>query len=336
MHRRTIDVEAEDGRPKNHDRDRRIPRASLGGAAVGTVGGTEGDSSGTSVVSDLRAKARLAHGGHSSVVHTSVGHNSVGSGPGSGGHSNRRVSNHDASLNSSHTSKGDIDAATAAAIEEARSPFAGMVVHSQFTGLSNASATSSSNRSNSSDGGISSSTKTDELKEKSARPKRPTTLRMIVEAANRYLDLNLVGEIPDPLVCGREDCLTDAFCFTDFEPRRANSLTSRLVNGPGNWTQELSFFDKQAVAKAAAKGMGYIDRKNIFISQHQGDAISLLVSNSRTNPVWLCEVQKGFLKYPATMGDLDKAAALYADKNVKGDVATGGAYSPKRGTYLYN
>jgi hypothetical protein len=50
--------------------------------------------------------------------------------------------------------------------------------------------------------------------------------------------------IGTPIICYKEECLSDAYCFTNFEPRVSNSLISRIVGGMGNWTLELSFFDK--------------------------------------------------------------------------------------------
>jgi hypothetical protein len=35
--------------------------------------------------------------------------------------------------------------------------------------------------------------------------------------------------------------------------------------------------DRNAVAKAMAKGLGYVDKKNIFISHSKGDRISFVI-----------------------------------------------------------
>lgn len=197
-------------------------------------------------------------------------------------------------------------------------------------------------------------------------------LRSIVMNTFKSLQENLPASVPDPpLTCAKEDCSTAAMCFTDFEPRVTNSLSGQVVGlysvvnaalghnaapptplhdlrssstSPlrlnisskyffGNWSLELSFFDRSAVQKAADRGLGYVDRKYIFMSHGEGDAISFFVKVTRQNSLWLCEVQKGFLKYPPTMGDLDKAAALFIHKNVPEDVARRGntSFSPNQG-----
>ena len=48
--------------------------------------------------------------------------------------------------------------------------------------------------------------------------------------------------------------------------------------------------------------------------------------------VWLCECQKGFQKYPATMGDLDAAASVFVDVHVDETTARRRDYTPKKGT----
>jgi hypothetical protein len=140
-----------------------------------------------------------------------------------------------------------------------------------------------------------------------------------------------------PVACLPEECSSDAQCFTDYLPREsANTITSRIHNFSydsqlelhgldkaisansvdlratlANWTFELSFFDAAAVQKSEDRHMGYLDRKYIFVSQGHGTHISFLVSVvSKMSPIWLCECQKGFLKYPGTMTDLDRGALV--------------------------
>ena len=48
----------------------------------------------------------------------------------------------------------------------------------------------------------------------------------------------------------------------------------------------------------------------------------MAVTNSRRSPLWLCELQKGFLKYPATVGDLTEAADVYVVENFSDDDKT--------------
>jgi len=98
----------------------------------------------------------------------------------------------------------------------------------------------------------------------------------------------------------------------------SNNLSSKVVGvGAKNWTHDLSFFDKNAVIKGEAKGLGYRDRKYIYSSNGQAHSLSFLFTTTTKAPVWICETQKGFLKYPSTMGDLDKAANVNLLTNVK-------------------
>lgn len=120
-------------------------------------------------------------------------------------------------------------------------------------------------------------------------------------------------------------------CFTDYEPRanRDHSISAMAVNmstlAPG-WTQKLmhsqpansslfwqsllSPFDANAVNKAQQRGLGYLDRKYAYFSQGLHSVLSLKLRTYHAAPLWLCELQKGFLKYPAMMTDLDAGADL--------------------------
>mmetsp|Transcript_379 Transcript_379/g.426 ORF Transcript_379/g.426 Transcript_379/m.426 type:complete len:663 (+) Transcript_379:83-2071(+) len=104
-------------------------------------------------------------------------------------------------------------------------------------------------------------------------------------------------------------------CLTDFQPRQAPGLASR-VHGPfSSWARDLAFFDKAAVDKNDRLGLGYLDRKYIYSSGGfigSGLAIQLTIDNDFGSPLWLCQLQKGFLKYPPTMGDLSVAASVLA------------------------
>lgn len=118
-------------------------------------------------------------------------------------------------------------------------------------------------------------------------------------------------------------------CFTDYEPRanRGHSISAMAVNmstlapawtqklmhsQPANssvfWQSLLSPFDANAVNKAQQRGLGYLDRKYAYFSQGLHSVLSLKVHSYHAAPVWLCELQKGFLKYPASMTDLDAGA----------------------------
>jgi hypothetical protein len=102
-------------------------------------------------------------------------------------------------------------------------------------------------------------------------------------------------------------------CYTNFEPRVQNALSEIVVPQHSNWKSELSFLDAAAVLKSAAKGYGYIDRKYIYTSVGVNSTMVVTVRLSKPSAVWLCEVQKGFAKYPNTMADLNEGAEVYVD-----------------------
>jgi hypothetical protein len=104
-------------------------------------------------------------------------------------------------------------------------------------------------------------------------------------------------------------------CYTNFEPRVQNALSEIVVPQHSNWKSELSFLDAAAVLKSATKGYGYIDRKYIYTSVGINSTLEVTVRVSRPSAVWLCEVQKGFAKYPNTMADLNEGAEVYVDLN---------------------
>jgi hypothetical protein len=154
--------------------------------------------------------------------------------------------------------------------------------------------------------------------------------------------------LPRPVACNKEVCLSDAQCFTNFEPRIQNDLLARVVPTrdishsvsllhppvapssvarmplslasllPSNWIYDLSWFDKSGVLKAAADNRGYLDKKFILRSnftgsgpvEDGGSVLTLLVEPSRPGPLWLCQVQKGFLKYPSSDSELDVGARV--------------------------
>lgn len=178
-------------------------------------------------------------------------------------------------------------------------------------------------------------------------PTADKLLARSMEFLREHIDKSVLSK--DPVACLKEECGSEAFCFTDYEPRAlsANSLTARLLNSTvrypwdagvvdvnrtlikmsntsaAQWTREISFFDAAAVKKAEEKHLGYHDRKNIFISHGIGSQISFrLQVKSERSYIWLCELQKGFLKYPPTMADLDSGALVILTK-----VSTQGKYN---------
>jgi hypothetical protein len=138
-------------------------------------------------------------------------------------------------------------------------------------------------------------------------------------------------------------------CYTNFEPRVQNALSEIVVPQYSNWKSELSFLDAAAVLKSATKGYGYIDRKYIYTSVGINSTLVVTVKVSRPSAVWLCEVQKGFAKYPSTVADLIEGAEVYADLHSHSSTALKGAagnnvtYSPPNlagmrriGKFLFN
>lgn len=85
-----------------------------------------------------------------------------------------------------------------------------------------------------------------------------------------------------------------------------------------NWVSELSFLDKTAVEHSIAKGYGYIDRKYIYRSVGINSTIAVITTVTTISPLWLCEVQKGFAKYPTTMTDLSEGVKVYAQLHYSG------------------
>jgi len=166
---------------------------------------------------------------------------------------------------------------------------------------------------------------------------------------------------PTTVTCDAKVCLNgEPKCYTDFLPRQdasplqpaskytgllvaqldnfltrvasPTSLTGRVIGGNSLWTQELSFFDRHAVEKGEAAGLGYQDRKLILVSPANKTgaadaAISLRIQVSAENSarhggiVWLCELQKGFLQYPDEFGDLDTEAIAAITLEHSGDGA---------------
>lgn len=129
-----------------------------------------------------------------------------------------------------------------------------------------------------------------------------------------------------------------ANCYTDYEPRTKNSLDSiiihslhsipnideNLINTSLPWRKEFSFLDRTAVSKQEKRGLFYIDRKYIYISSNKSSTIYFNITSSliQDNPLWICELQKGFARYPSTMMDLDQGALLTVWVHGRNDTST--------------
>ena len=122
----------------------------------------------------------------------------------------------------------------------------------------------------------------------------------------------------NPIVCNPEECDSRPTCLTDYTPQILPSSLTKSIHDSHNWTLDLSFFDKAAVIRAEAAGRGYLDKKYIYSSNTAHKPLMVRISPRRAPAsfVLLCEVQKGFNKYPEGMGDLDKAGAVVLYENV--------------------
>jgi hypothetical protein len=106
----------------------------------------------------------------------------------------------------------------------------------------------------------------------------------IYRVANRFLSKHIGSRgSPAELLakhpaqwCGTELC-GDPLpqCYTNFEPRVSHGLDELVLQS--QWQLGLSFFDKAGVQKSLDRGMGYIDRKNIFLSAGKGSKITFYV-----------------------------------------------------------
>jgi len=197
----------------------------------------------------------------------------------------------------------------------------------------------------------------------------------IYKVAQKYLGKHIGGGGAKKLLarhparwCGEEICGDHVpQCFTDYEPRVSSGFSEVVLES--EWERGLSFFDRNGVQKSIDKGLGYIDRKYIYLSTGVGSKISFYAnvlgqsnegpvakmqaktvskndthvksgaksgggletsvealggglrralagggsathtndtaaSTAPTSRLYLCEVQKGFLQYPADMDDL--------------------------------
>ena len=152
--------------------------------------------------------------------------------------------------------------------------------------------------------------------------------------------------LPKPVACEEEVCLKSPKCFTNYEPRMQHDLLGLIIptqssspspsasqqpflsisNLPTDWTYDLSWFDKAGVQKAIDAGRGYLDKKFILRSNFSGmgqlkegddnSILTFLVEPSVRSPIWICQVQRGFLKYPPTDSELDTGAVLSLTSHV--------------------
>jgi hypothetical protein len=131
-----------------------------------------------------------------------------------------------------------------------------------------------------------------------------------------YLHSTQDGSLPPvPALYNISEISQTPQCYTNFEPSMTNSIGDILVLQHSNWKRGLSFLDAAAVEKSILKGYGYIDRKYIYTSTGQNSTLTFVVRVRAASPVWLCEVQKGFAKYPASAADLNEGAEVYVALN---------------------
>lgn len=51
----------------------------------------------------------------------------------------------------------------------------------------------------------------------------------------------------------------------------------------------------------------------LYVSHQQNATIAFAIHPTSDNHLWICQCQKGFLKYPNTMLDIHVGAAVYLD-----------------------
>lgn len=178
----------------------------------------------------------------------------------------------------------------------------------------------------------------------------PKTLHDLRQQALEALTLS-GAHLPKPVACDPQVCLKIPKCFTNYEPRIQNDLLERIVPTrdlpqssfpkssqqfslasllPLNWAYDLSWFDKAGVKKASDEQRGYLDQKYILRSNFSGSGplteedgesvLTFLVEPSVRSPIWICQVQKGFLKYPSTDSELDVGASVSITSHVDHNV----------------
>lgn len=160
------------------------------------------------------------------------------------------------------------------------------------------------------------------------------TLHELHQTNSQILSSHHSSRLPKPIACEEIVCGKTPQCYTNYEPKMKNNLTDIIVSTrrsnepalPKNWMFEISWFDQTGVKKAIEEKRGYLDKKYIIRSNFTGegalttiDSDSILtvhINPTQKGPIWLCQVQKGFLKYPPSDGELDQAAALSIHTNI--------------------
>lgn len=142
---------------------------------------------------------------------------------------------------------------------------------------------------------------------------------VLQEMIESYLQVNYHPALPSvPSFYGLSETEYPSQCYTDFEPRLQKSLTELISKDEvSTWTRNLSFFDVQGVEKARIRGLGYLDRKYIYVSTGPRSKLIFDIHVIHQSKIWLCEVQKGFLKYPAHITDLPLGAEVSIDPVVE-------------------
>lgn len=200
---------------------------------------------------------------------------------------------------------------------------------------------------------------------------RPTGIPFYSRGGDVSSNLN-ASVLQKSVQCESEVCSSVPNCYTDYQPREMNSLASLIVGRPkvfpqlsyyaynssattqmnmdatmqqlsnraeitsnamnASWIFQLSMFDKKPVDNGVLMNLGYIDRKYIYVSNAKLSSISFLIHTTRINPVWICEVQKGFVQYPATFADLgnENATAVFLNEDVSVDEVYEDDYQPMK------
>lgn len=80
-----------------------------------------------------------------------------------------------------------------------------------------------------------------------------------------------------------------------------NILTENVALG-------ISFLDENGINKSLQRGIVYNDLKYIYITKDKSSKLTFSVKVfTNPSPIWFCQVQKGFSKYPSSIGELDES-----------------------------
>jgi len=158
----------------------------------------------------------------------------------------------------------------------------------------------------------------------------PTSSARVYQYIVSYLQFLQTPPLPEvPSSYAMQELSYQPTCYTNLQPHVSHALDSSGIMVPqhSNWTLGLSFLDKKAVVKSQEKGLGYIDLKYIWTSSGVNSSMTFNIHVTHENPLWLCEVQKGFVQYPSHVADLPVGASVYIKLHHRAEPLPNSAYS---------